>query len=146
MFSHKKIFVTKNFQSNKFVSQKIILVKKNFSQKNFSHKILLLTKFYQSKKNFVKKNFSQNFFQSQRNFSHKIFVVTKKSQSQKSLVTIYFLVKKFLYSLTHSLTHNNLKVTFSQKWTDQPIDRRTNQPTTRLRELLRAAKKNPEHF
>jgi hypothetical protein len=47
------------------------------------------------------------------------------------------------------LPFNTLKVTFSQRWTDGRTDRRTDRPTdgptggqtTRLQELLRAAKK-----
>ena len=44
------------------------------------------------------------------------------------------------YHSIYSLTHNNLKVTFSQRWTDQPTNQRTDGQTTRLLELLRAAK------
>ena len=113
-FSHKKILVTKIFQSHFFFSYKNIYVTKKFqSQKNFSHTIFLVTKK----------------FQSQKIFNHKKFLVTKKLQSQKK-----FSHKIFFQSLTHSLTHsltlNNLKVTFSQRWTDQPTDRWTDGQTT----------------
>ena len=76
-----------------------------------------------------------------QNFSYKILFAKFQllNFSYKILVTI-FLLQHFSYThpLTHSLTpFDTLKVTFSQT---PPTDRRTNGPTTRLLELLRAAK------
>ena len=68
-------------------------------------------------------------FQSQKilltkNFSHEKFLVTQKFQSQKNFITKKFQSQNFCHKI-FLVTHDNLKVTFSQRLTNGPTNRRT---------------------
>ena len=122
-FSHKKFLVTKKFQSQNQLSHKNILLTKEFqSQQIFSHKKILVTKKLQPQK-----IFSHKCFKSQKKFCHKKILVTKKIESPKIKSEFFLVANKFQ---SQNSFHKGGR-------TNQPTDG----STTRLLELLRAAKK-----